>query len=43
MVWFNTKEVGIASARSKNGKVYVVARYYPTGNIIGEFPYKKRK
>ena len=43
MVWFNTKEVGIASARSNDGRVYVVARYYPTGNILGEFPYKKRK
>ncbi|MEC8097814.1 MAG: CAP family protein, partial [Bacteroidota bacterium] len=31
MVWKDTKEVGIASAISKNGKVYVVARYYPAG------------
>tara|TARA_X000001036_G_C20636374_1_gene789243 strand:- start:705 stop:1229 length:525 start_codon:yes stop_codon:yes gene_type:complete len=39
MVWKNTKEVGMASAISKDGKVYVVARYYPAGNYIGEFPY----
>ena len=39
MVWKDTKEVGIASAISKNGKVYVVARYYPTGNYLGEYPY----
>ena len=35
----NTKEVGVASAISKNGKVYVVARYYPVGNYLGEYPY----
>ena len=39
MVWKNTKEVGIASAISKDGKVYVVARYYPSGNYIGQYPY----
>lgn len=39
MVWKDTKEVGIASAVSKNGKVYVVARYYPIGNYLGEYPY----
>lgn len=39
MVWKDTKEVGVASAISKNGKVYVVARYYPAGNYLGEYPY----
>ena len=39
MVWKNTTHVGIASAISKTGKVYVVARYYPAGNYIGEYPY----
>ena len=39
MVWKDTKEVGIASAISKNGKVYVVARYFPVGNYLGEYPY----
>ena len=29
MIWSRTKEVGIGKARSKSGKVYVVARYYP--------------
>ena len=28
MIWSITKEVGIGKARSKSGKVYVVARYY---------------
>ncbi|GIS21391.1 MAG: hypothetical protein CM15mP121_2430 [Bacteroidota bacterium] len=25
-------------ARSKSGKVYVVPRYYPAGNILGKTP-----
>ena len=39
MIWSTTKEVGIGKARSKSGKVYVVARYYPAGNILGKPPY----
>ena len=39
MIWKNTTHVGIASAISKTGKVYVVARYYPAGNYIGQYPY----
>ena len=39
MVWKNTKKVGIAYAVSKKGSVYVVARYFPAGNIIGKHPY----
>ena len=39
MIWKNTTHVGIASATSKTGKVYVVARYYPAGNYIGQYPY----
>ena len=39
MVWKTTKQVGIAHAISKKGSVYVVARYYPAGNFIGELPY----
>ena len=41
MVWEGTKEVGIASVKN-NGVVYVVARYYPAGNWIGQYPYKSR-
>ena len=26
-------------SKSKSGKIYVVARYYPAGNYIGEHPY----
>ena len=39
MVWKNTKKVGIAYAVSKKGSVYVVARYFPAGNTVGEHPY----
>ncbi len=39
MVWKSTKKVGIAYAVSKKGSVYVVARYFPSGNYIGEYPY----
>ena len=39
MVWKSTKKVGIAYAVSKKGSVYVVARYFPAGNFIGEYPY----
>ena len=39
MIWSSTKEIGIGSATSKSGKVFVVARYYPSGNIIGKTPY----
>ena len=38
MVWRETREVGIGMARSKHG-LYVVARYSPAGNIVGEKPY----
>ena len=39
MVWKDTRQVGMAYAISKKGSVYVVARYYPAGNFVGEYPY----
>lgn len=39
IVWANTTEVGMAMAVSKSGKTYVVARYSPGGNYVGEYPY----
>jgi len=39
MVWKNTKKVGVAYADSKKGSVYVVARCFPAGNFVGEYPY----
>ncbi|TPX13057.1 uncharacterized protein E0L32_006483 [Thyridium curvatum] len=38
-VWKGTTKVGIASAKGANGAVYVVARYSPAGNIVGQRPY----
>lgn len=37
VVWAGSKEVGIGKAKSKDGKVYVVANYKPPGNVIGRF------
>jgi hypothetical protein len=39
MIWYSTKYLGMGSAISTDGKVYVVARYNPPGNYIGEYPY----
>jgi uncharacterized protein YkwD len=39
MVWKNTTEIGMGVAVSKSGETYVVARYNPHGNFIGQFPY----
>ena len=39
MIWQKTQKVGIGMARASNGEVYVVARYYPPGNFIGQYPY----
>jgi len=37
VVWKDTKELGIAKAKGKNGGTYVVANYNPSGNFIGKF------
>ena len=42
MIWHSTTAVGIGVAVSSRGETYVVARYNPTGNWQGEFPYPKR-
>ena len=39
LLWSNTTKVGIAYSKSKSGKIYVVARYYPAGNHTGEHPF----
>lgn len=36
MIWKESKELGVAFAKS-GGKIVVVANYYPPGNIIGQF------
>lgn len=38
LIWANTKLVGFGIAISqKNGKIYSVANYFPSGNYIGEY------
>ncbi len=38
MIWKNTTEVGCAVAKKKD-KAFLVCRYYPAGNFMGEKPY----
>ncbi|KAK5650282.1 hypothetical protein RI129_001311 [Pyrocoelia pectoralis] len=37
LVWRNSKYFGIGKARSRTGKIVVVAHYAPAGNITGTF------
>ena len=37
IVWKTSRELGVGLGRTRNGKVIVVASYYPRGNIIGQF------
>lgn len=37
IVWESSVELGVGVARSRTGDVYVVALYYPPGNIQNEF------
>ena len=43
MIWESTNELGIGWAVSRTGKLFVVARYFPAGNWIGEYPYEKSR
>lgn len=37
VIWKDCKEIGAAFAKSKGGKVLVVANYDPPGNMMGKF------
>ncbi|KAK6621336.1 hypothetical protein RUM43_011642 [Polyplax serrata] len=37
MVWARSTEFGVAAAKSKSNRIYVVASYNPPGNYVGEF------
>ncbi|KAL1117015.1 hypothetical protein AAG570_004343 [Ranatra chinensis] len=37
MIWRESKEVGVGRAKSRSGKVMIVANYRPRGNIVGQF------
>ncbi|XP_072452910.1 Golgi-associated plant pathogenesis-related protein 1 isoform X2 [Notamacropus eugenii] len=34
MIWKNTKKMGVGKASANDGSSYVVARYFPAGNIV---------
>lgn len=37
LIWKKSKELGVAKATSKSGKIYVVAEYNPPGNFVGRY------
>nr|XP_002733044.1 PREDICTED: LIM and cysteine-rich domains protein 1-like isoform X1 [Saccoglossus kowalevskii] len=37
VVWKATKEMGIGKAKSKKGRIYIVANYKPAGNMMRDF------
>ncbi|XP_041104140.1 GLI pathogenesis-related 2, like [Polyodon spathula] len=36
MVWKNTKKMGVGKAKASDGSTFVVARYFPAGNIVNQ-------
>lgn len=37
MIWTSSRYFGVGKARSRSGKIIVVANYQPVGNISGQF------
>ncbi|KAL0266619.1 UNVERIFIED_CONTAM: hypothetical protein PYX00_009112 [Menopon gallinae] len=37
MIWKNTKEFGVAAAKSKTNQIYIVACFNPRGNYVKQF------
>ena len=37
MIWKSTKEVGFGNKLDDKGNFYVVANFYPCGNIKGQY------
>ncbi|KAH9361703.1 hypothetical protein HPB48_005144 [Haemaphysalis longicornis] len=37
MVWRSSSTFGVGKARTRSGKIIVVAMYKPAGNVLGEF------
>ncbi|KAK5113036.1 hypothetical protein LTR85_011058 [Meristemomyces frigidus] len=38
-LWHGTTHVGMGKAKAQNGSTYIVARYWPQGNMAGERPF----
>lgn len=36
MVWKSTKKMGVGKAKATDGSTFVVARYFPAGNIVNQ-------
>ena len=36
MVWNNTKKMGVGKASASDGSSFVVARYFPAGNVVNQ-------
>lgn len=36
-MWKDSRELGVAVARSRTGQVFIVANYSPPGNFVGCF------
>lgn len=36
MVWKNTKKIGVGKASASDGSSFVVARYFPAGNVVNQ-------
>ncbi|KNA24134.1 hypothetical protein SOVF_018700 [Spinacia oleracea] len=39
IIWKDTKSVGCAREKCRNGGTFVTCNYYPPGNVVGEKPY----
>ncbi|GBN45725.1 Golgi-associated plant pathogenesis-related protein 1 [Araneus ventricosus] len=37
VIWSGSRELGIGRAISKNNRLYIVANYYPAGNVLRKF------
>lgn len=38
-MWYDTTYVGVGLAQTPDGWTFIVARYSPPGNMVGERPY----
>jgi hypothetical protein len=39
MVWKSSRQIGIGRAESRDGKLFVVANFFPAGNTYGDEPH----